>query len=165
MKNCCLIFLITAAAVLTAACQTFTDFVIVNQSGAKVEFSFERNSERALITPADLKNSRLRLIGLKEFESGSFEWRELPAERLQVDAETRTAKIEIESGEVLRFDLDSYDSPETYLPGSDFKIKKMTLSGVNGSITYEGANIYKQFERKTRGWFSTTGDYHVIAYR
>ncbi len=60
---------------------------------------------------------------LKGFENGRFERRELPAERLQVDAETRTAKIEIESGEVLRFDLDSGEGSVTHAPGSDFKIK------------------------------------------
>lgn len=170
MKIFCLISLIAAVALLSAACSTLTDLVIVNQSDKPLTIRREFNSlnSRATATasasqpaafPAPLIADRAR------YESNDFEWRELPPEQFGYDAENQTLTAVIEPNTIFLLGHDSYNSPETDQPGKNFDIKRLTLSGANGSIAFEGANIYKQFERKTSGWWSRKGDYYAVRYR
>ncbi len=101
---------------------------------------------------------------VQEFNSGNFQWRELPPDKFVIDWEKGIVKAIIQPNEVLKIESeDSIDVKEK--PSEHFDIKKLSLNGTSGLVTYEGNQIYKQFKKEEKSWFSPGGTVYVFYYK
>lgn len=160
MKKYFLVCFITGFTLFTSACSYSTYFTVVNSSKSPLEVYYELKPSGMM--PHESVGKPV-VASFEEFESGKFQWRELPQDKFSVDSEKGIVKAIIQPNEVLQ--IESEDSiGVSQKPSEHFDIKKLNLNGESGLITYEGDQIYKQFKREEKGWFGGKTDY-VMYYK
>ncbi len=161
MRKYFLVCVAVAFALLATACQFSTYFAVVNSSNSQMEVSYELKPS-GMMPNENIRNPRI--LSIAEFDNNKFEWRELPPNRFEVDKEKGIVKAQVEPNEVLQIeDEDSYYVAKE--PNEHFDVKKLNLKGINGSVTYEGNQIFKQFQKEEKGWFGFGGTIYVIYYK
>jgi hypothetical protein len=145
-----LTFTIIIVSLLISACSFSIPFVVINSSEGQLEIYYE-------LKPSGMmphENVRKPLVAsVQEFNSGDFQWRGLPSDKFVLDLEKGIVKAIIQPNEVLQIESeDSIDVDQK--PSEHFDIKKLSLNGTSGLVTYEGNQIYKQFKREEKSWFS-----------
>jgi len=154
-------FTITLFTLLISACSFSTPFVVINSSNSQLEVYYE------LKPSGMMPNENLRkplVLSVEEFNGGNSQWRELSLDKLTIDSEKGIVKAIIQPNEVI--EIESEDSIGVDKePSEHFDIKKLKLDGTSGLITFEGNEIYKQFKREEKRWFSPGGTVYVFYYK
>jgi hypothetical protein len=143
--------------VFLSACSFSADFVIVNNSGAFVEVSYETKHKPTY------KSIKPYLVSLENFNSGNKEWREVPEDRLKIDNEKPIVEVKVAPNEVLRFE--SVDAGRIKSdPYDELNTNRLTITGKNGSIILEGNQVFEQLEPQSSRWIlfgPDTGTYAI----
>jgi len=156
-----LAFTIIILTLLMSACSYITPFVVINSSENQLEIYYELKPSGMMPHENVRKPS---VISVQEYNSGNFQWRELPPDKFEVDSAKGIIKAFIQPNEVLQIESEDSIGVEEK-PGEHFDIKKLSLNGTSGLITYEGDQIYKQFKREEKSWFGPGGTVFVINYK
>ena len=156
-----LAFTIIILSLLISACSFSTPFVVINSSEGQIEIYYELKPS-GMMPHENIRKPQVASV--EEFNSGKFQWRELPPDKFVIDSEKGTVKAIIQPNEVI--EIESEDGiGVNEKPSEHFDIKKLNLNGASGLIGFEGNQIYKQFKREEKSWFSPGGTVYVFYYK
>ena len=139
MKRFFAMCLITITCLITSACSYRINFVVINKSNSVLEVEYT-------VVHRDSNPSKMSLdVWDKWF--GEKQWQEISQEEYQFDAETEKFKVNVAPNEVLKV-LSTWDGMYFIEDYKNFEIISIKISGKNGTIAYEGNQLFKQFEEK-----------------
>ena len=128
-------------ALLLCACSTVEEFIIVNNSNAalKVEYRYKNQN---------LFFGELRKISADNLMNSVKNWLELSTDEYQIDQKTKTVWVTIAPNEALIIEKEV-----NYLghDREEFNIERLNLSGINGTLEFEGKQAQTQFEKQENG--------------
>jgi len=128
-------------ALLLSACSTVEEFIIVNNSNAVLNVEYRYKSQNLFF-------SELKKISADNLMNSDKKWRELSVDEYQIDEKTKTVKAIIAPHEALIIEKEvnyrGHDSEES-------NIEELTLSGINGTLEFEGKQAQTQFEKQENG--------------
>jgi len=88
-------------------------------------------------------------MSLNEWEKwfGESEWQEVPQDEYQIDTETKKIIVKVAQNKIVKI-LSAWDGMYFVEDYESFEIANIKIRGKNGTIVYEGNQLYKQFEEK-----------------
>lgn len=157
MRRILLTGIILAAALLLSGCSYSADFVIVNKTGMILEVQYRTVKEGISTIRAQVKT-------LEEFKNADGSWHDLPADRLSIDDNVRSADIRLNPGEALLLvSQDIRDIKDE--PKLKSSIESLTIKNEKGSVTYEGDQVFGKFEPGRYAWFPSSYTLYTLTYQ
>jgi len=160
MKQFVAIFTFATLTVLTSGCQFSTSYAVANLSDRELEVQYELKPS-GMLPEENVKKPYV--LNIDEFNSGNLQWRALPPDKFAVDEQKGIIRAVIQPNQVLEVESEDSVGVENE-PERHFDIKKLVLTGLGGSATYEGNDIYKQFTKEEKCWVSLGCTVFVIYY-
>jgi hypothetical protein len=158
MKRISIRIRVALAALLAlsiSGCSYTTSFVIVNKSSQLIEvrYSIKRTDhDPPTFTPRPAK------IAASEISTRDKRaWRNLTSDEFQVDQETRTVTVYVNPGEALWVtNMFHYFGDEDPIDVREWPIAEITLTGVEGGMTFTGDKSRQAFQYESRVLYTLT---------
>ena len=157
MRRIILTGIILAAALLLSGCSYSADFVIVNKTGMVLDIQYRTANE-------GIYTVRLQVKTLEEFEKADGSWHSFPTDRLSTGENFSSGDVRLNPGEaLLLLSKDIRDIKDE--PKFKSSIESLTIKNDNGSVRYEGEQIFGQFEPGRYAWFPSSYTLYTLTYQ
>lgn len=143
MKKLLLLNLIITMVLISSACSYSVNFVVLNHSNEQIEVEY------TLKNPGLDGESTPFKMSQDEWNRwfGESKWRQISQDEYRFNTETKKITVKAAPNEVVRI-LSMSDGIYFVENYEHFQVTNIKISGKNGTIIYEGNQLYKQFEEK-----------------
>lgn len=160
MHRIVLVLFLVFGTITLSGCSFFADFVLINESERVLTVKYYLQKTESI--PFLIVKGRLATIA--QHEANYREYNAFPDERITISADSRSATVTLNPGEVLFLvSLDIRDISDE--PVFKSSIRKLSIESEAGALTYEGDQIFRQFVPSHSGWFPSAPMLYTLTFK
>lgn len=152
MKKFAALGFIVLVCLMSAACSFGVNFVVVNESDSEIELEYVLSTENYAVLPETKKPSENFVpakmdLAVWESRFNREDWVEISETEYQYDLKKGRLKLKIAPHQAVK--ILQTDSGALFEDSHKrFQITRLEISGENGKIAFEGAQLVKQFAKR-----------------